>query len=229
VESYVLTEETNLLILSPGQRGFVFNGYQEEKVKRRDFMKTVLIGSGMVLLASKAYPLKFYPNVGPGKWAVLFGSRYGSTRDAAVWISEGMWGIAEVFDARENPDLSAFDNLIVGSGIYDGKVAPPLETFLTQNAAKISAKVRAVFVVCGAGGTESANRYLDMIAKLCGNNSVVKKSFPGRMTKRLFDAEVLKYMEEYYKKINRPFEDYDRLQRKDCLQFGEEILKKFSK
>jgi menaquinone-dependent protoporphyrinogen oxidase len=198
-------------------------------MKRRDFMKTVFIGGGFVLMASNAYPLKFYSNAGPGKWAVLFGSRYGSTRDAAVWISEGMGGIAEVFDARENPDLSAVDNLIVGSGIYNEKVASPLETLLTQKAAKISGKVRAVFVVCGVGGTEIANRYLDMISKLCGNNPLSKKSFPGRMTKRLFDAEVLKQMEEYYKKVNRPFEDYDHLQRKDCLQFGEEILKQFSK
>ena len=198
-------------------------------MKRRDFIKTVFIGGGFALMASNAYPLKFYSNAGPGKWAVLFGSRYGSTRDAAVWISEGMGGIAEVFDARENPDLSAFDNLIVGSGIYNEKVASPLETLLTQNAAKISGKVRAVFVVCGVGGTEIANRYLDMISKLCGNNPMLKKSFPGRMTKRLFDAEALKQMEEYYKKVNRPFEDYDYLQRKDCLQFGEEILKQFSK
>jgi len=198
-------------------------------MKRRDFMKAVFLGSGMVFLASKAYPLKFYPSPGPGKWAILFGSRYGSTRDAAVWISEGMGCIAEVFDARENPDLSVFDNLIVGSGIYDGKVAPPLETFLAQNSAKISGKVRAVFVVCGAGGTEMANQYLDTITKLCGSNPVVKKSFPGRMTKKLYDTEVLKHMEEYYKTVNSPFKDYDRLQRKDCLKFGEAILKQCSK
>jgi len=198
-------------------------------MKRRDFMKAVFLGSGIVFLASKAYPLKFYPNAGPGKWAILFGSLYGSTRDAAVWISEGMGGIAEVFDARENPDLSVFDNLIVGSGIYDGKVAPPLETFLAQNGAQISGKVRAIFVVCGAGGTEIANGYLDMITKLCGSNPVVKKSFPGRMTKKLYDTEVLKHMEEFYKSVNSPFKDYDRLQRKDCLQFGAAILKQCSK
>jgi menaquinone-dependent protoporphyrinogen IX oxidase len=193
-------------------------------------MKTFFIGGVVVALkASNAYPLKFYPNAGPGKWAILFGTRYGSTRDAAVWISEGMGGIAEVFDARENPDFSAFNNLIVGSGIYNGKVASPLEIFLTQNAAKISGKVRAVYIVCGEGATDHANRYLDTLSKLCGNNPLIKKVFPGRMTKRLFEAEVLKQMEEYYKKTKSPFDDYDRLQRKDCLQFGEEILRQFSK
>ena len=138
-----------------------------------------------------------------------------------------MGAVAEVFDARENPDLSLYDNLIVGSGIYNGRVAPPLETLLTQNGNRISGKVKAVFAVCGAAGTDHAKVYLDTIAKLCGSNPTVKKSFPGRMTKKLFDAATMKQMEDYYKKVNSPFEDYDRLQRKDCLQFGEEILKQF--
>ena len=197
-------------------------------MKRRAFVKTILLGGGFTLMTSKGYALKFYPNAGPGKWAVLFGSRYGSTRDAAFWISEGMGGIAEVFDARENPDLSPFDNLIIGSGVYVEKVAPALETFLTQNGAKIGGKVRALFVVCGAAGTPYANRYIDILAKLSGSNPPLKISFPGRMTKRLLEADTYKHMEEYSKKTNRPFEDNDRLQRKDCLQFGEEILKQFS-
>ncbi len=194
---------------------------------RRRFMKSVLIGGGTALLASEGYPLKFFPNPSKNKWAVLFGTRYGSNRDAAIWISEGMGAIADVFDARENPDLSSFDYLIVGSGIYGGRIAQPLEAFLGKNATSLSNKTKAVFVVCGAGGSDRANQYLDKLAELCGAKPVVKKSFSGRLTKRLLSAEDYKGLESYYQKGNRPFEDYDRLVRKDCLDFGEEILKQF--
>jgi hypothetical protein len=44
------------------------------------------------------------------------------------------------------------------------------------------------------------------------------------VTKRLLNAEDYKIEEEVFKKQGNPFEDYDRLQRKDCLKFGEEIL-----
>jgi len=194
-------------------------------MERRKFMKTVLLGAGITFLASEGYPLKFFPNPSKNKWAVLFGTRYGSNRDAAVWISEGMAAIADVFDARENPDLSSFDYLIIGSGIYGGKIAEPLESYISKNASLISSKTKAVFVVCGSGGTERANRALDELANLCGAKSVLKKSFPGRLTKRLLSPDDYKGLEGFYQRGNRPFEDYDNLKRKDCLDFGEEVLK----
>jgi len=195
-------------------------------MNRRKLLKSTIIGGVITLLISKGYSLKFFPKPSKKKWAILFGTRYGSNRDAAIWISEGMGAIADVFDARENPDLSSFDYIIVGSGIYYGKIAQPLELYLKKNSSIISNKVIAVFTVCGAGGTERANLYLEEIASLCKAKPILKRSFPGRITKRLLSKEDYKSLENYYKRMNRPFEDYDRLQRKDCLSFGEDILKR---
>src|SRR5512136_2970026 len=120
-------------------------------MNRRAFLKTVLVGGGLTVFAPKSYALKLFPSPGKQKWAILFGSRYGSTRDASLWISEGVGGIADAFDARENPDLSSFDNIIVGSGIYNGKIDQYLETYLTRNSALISNRIKALFIVCGGG------------------------------------------------------------------------------
>lgn len=90
---------------------------------RRMFFKAIGLASGAALFAaSNSHALQFYPHADKRKWAVLYGSRYGATRDAGIWISEGMGAIANVFDAREDPDLSQFDGVIVGSGIYSGKI-----------------------------------------------------------------------------------------------------------
>jgi menaquinone-dependent protoporphyrinogen IX oxidase len=196
-------------------------------MNRRKFFRSVALGGGAALMVSKGYALKFFPNPGKNKWAVVFGTRYGSNRDASIWISEGMGAIADVFDARENPDVSSFDFLVIGSGIYGGRIAQPLESFIKSNVSAISKKIQAVFVVCGGGGTERANQYLDQLAELCQAKPLQKKSFPGRLTKRLLSPEDFKGLEEFYKRSNRPFEDYDRLQRSDFLKFGEEILKTF--
>jgi len=190
---------------------------------RRAFLKTMLAGGGATLLSSNTYALKLFPNTSKQKWAVLFGSRYGSTRDASLWISEGMGWVADVFDARENPDLSSFDGIIVGSGIYMGKIDQPLEDYLAKNAAAFSKKIKALFVVCGAGENPRAQGYVDVLAKSCQTKPALTKVFPGRLTLKLLNAEDYKVQEDVAKRRNAAPEDYDRLQRKDCLKFGGDI------
>jgi menaquinone-dependent protoporphyrinogen IX oxidase len=193
---------------------------------RRTFLKTFVVGGGLIVFAPKSYALKLFPNTGNQKWAILFGSRYGSTRDASLWISEGMGGIADAFDARENPDLSSFDSIIVGSGIYMGKIDQHLETYLMRNSVLISNRIKALFIVCGAGNSPRAQAFLDVLAKSCQVKPPLTKIFSGRITKRLLSEEDYKIQEEVFKRRNEPFEDYDRLKRSDCLKFGEEILSK---
>jgi hypothetical protein len=193
---------------------------------RRTFLKTVVAAGGATLFASDTYALKLFPSPGKKKWAVLFGSRYGSTRDASLWISEGMGGIADAFDARENPDLSAFDAIVVGSGIYAGKIDPHLSAYLAKNAPAFSSRVKALFIVCGQGDTPTGRGFVEGLANSCGVTSGLTKVFPGRLTKRLLTPEDDKIEEAVAKKYKQPYEDYDRLQRKDCLKFGEEVLTK---
>ena len=193
---------------------------------RRTFLKTIVIGGGLTAFASNSEALKLFPKQGNQKWAILFGSRYGSTRDASLWISEGMGGIADAFDARENPDLSPFECLVVGSGIYRGKIDTNLANYLTKNASSISNKIKALFIVCGAGDSPRAQPFLEGLIKACQTQSALIKIFPGRITKKLLNEEDYKIEEEVFKRRNEPYEDYDRLKRSDCLKFGEEILGK---
>ena len=193
---------------------------------RRAFLKTVLVGGGLTVFASNSYALKLFPKPGKQKWAILFGSRYGSTRDASLWISEGMGGIADAFDARENPDLSSFESIIVGSGIYRGKIDTYLGDYLTKNSSLISSRIKALFVVCGAGDSPRSQAFIDVLAKSCQNKPPLIKIFPGRVTKRLLNEEDYKIEEEVFKRRNQPFEDYDQLRRIDCLKFGEEVVNK---
>jgi menaquinone-dependent protoporphyrinogen IX oxidase len=193
---------------------------------RRTFLKTVVIGGGLTAFASHSEALKLFPSPGKQKWAILFGSRYGSTRDASLWISEGLGGIADAFDARENPDLSSFESIAVGSGIYRGKIDTYLEDYLGKNSSLISTRIKALFVVCGAGDSPRAQAFVDVLAKACQTRPPLIKVLSGRITKKLLNEEDYKVEEEVFKRRNEPYEDYDRLKRSDCLKFGEEILGK---
>ena len=135
-----------------------------------------------------------------------------------------MGGIADVFDARESSDLSSFEYIAVGSGIYRGKIDTPLDNYLTKNSTLISNKIKTLFIVCGAGDSPRAQAFVEALIKACQTKPALITIFPGRITKRLLNEEDYKIEEEVFKRRNEPYEDYDRLKRSDCLKFGEEIL-----
>jgi menaquinone-dependent protoporphyrinogen IX oxidase len=200
-------------------------------MERRDFFKLGLAaGAGTIVLANNARALEYYPNPSDKKCAVLYGTWCGSSRDTAVWISEGMGGIADVFDVRENPDLKGFDHIIVGGSIRSGVTPQELQDYITKNKGSMKDKIRGLFAVCGNGekpvGPEQKTTLIDNhLAKLCEVSNIPSKVFNGRITKSLLDPKTRKMMEDMYPKFaGKPLEDYDLLKRTDCLAFGKEIL-----
>jgi menaquinone-dependent protoporphyrinogen IX oxidase len=165
--------------------------------------------------------LKYYPMPSEKRWAVVYGTWCGSSRDAAVWISEGMGGIADVFDVRENPDLKGFDRIIIGGSIRGGITSKALQEYITANKEWLGEKVRGFFAVCGnmrrPVGPQQTTTFIDNhLAKLCEIDNVPSKVFLGRITKSLMDPQTAKIMGN--------MEDYDNLKRSECMAFGREIL-----
>jgi len=200
-------------------------------MERREFFKLGLAaGVGAVTLTNSALALDYYPTPSGKKCAVLFGTWCGSSRDAAVWISEGMGGIADVFDVRENPDLKGFDHLVIGGSVRSMVTPKELQEYIAKNKGALKSKIRALFAICGngekpVGPAQKAALIDNHLAKLCEVGTLPSRVFNGRITKALLDPETRKMMEDMYPKIaGKPLEDYDLLKRSDCLAFGSEIL-----
>ncbi|HBE43669.1 MAG TPA: hypothetical protein DDW27_21230 [Bacteroidales bacterium] len=115
---------------------------------KRTFIKSGILGIFAFLLPKKARSLEYYPMPSDKKWAVLYCTGCGSARDAAIWISEGMDGIANVFDVRENPDLSQYDHIVIGGAIRGGKTSQELQDYVAGNKETLKRKIRGYFAVC---------------------------------------------------------------------------------
>jgi menaquinone-dependent protoporphyrinogen IX oxidase len=193
----------------------------EEHLNRRGFIRSGGAGLGAAWIAAgSARAMKYYPMPSDKKWAVLYGTWCGSSRDAAAWISEGMGGIADVFDVREKPDLSGFDHVVVGGSIRMGAVSAELQAYLTAERDRLRDRVRGIFAVCGnmgrpVGPEQTAALIDNHLAKLCGRGNVPSRVFLGRVTKSLMDPQTAKMMSA--------FDDYDNLKRPECMAFGKEI------
>jgi len=200
-------------------------------MERRDFFKMGLAaGVSTIALTNDTWALDYYPMPSDKKCAVIFGTWCGSSRDAAIWISEGMGGIADVFDVRESPDLKAFDHIVLGGSIRSGATPQELQDYILKNKESLKTKVRGLFAVCGNGerpvGPQQKSMYIDNhLTELCEVSNIPSKVFNGRITKSLLDPETRKMMEDMYPNLaGKPLEDYDLLKRTDCLALGKEVL-----
>ena len=190
---------------------------------KRTFFKTSLLSVGGIMLSQKLAALEFYPANSEKKWAVLYGTWCGSSRDASVWISEGMDGIAQVFDVRENPDLSKFDHIIIGGSIRAGKVPDLLQEYIKKNGVALKGKIRGLFAVCGnmmkpAGPQQTVDLIDNHLAKICSVSNLPSKVFLGRVTYGLLDEESRKMLKGF------KMPEYDNLKRTECMAFGKEVL-----
>ena len=203
-------------------------------MERRTFLNIGAVGLGSLAAAA---PLRAQfipmPSKSKDKWAVVFATWYGTSRDAAVWISEGMGGIAEVYDVRKPPaDIAAYDHLVFGSSIQAFNIHPEMRKYLEANSAKIKGKVRGLFAVCGnlrnMPGPQQVEQYIDKIlAGLAGAGSSVPRSvFGGRITKAIWEPKVYEENMASYKQFGVPEGDFDNLKREDCMKLGAEILAK---
>jgi Flavodoxin domain len=153
-------------------------GRRKYTVERREFFKFgIAAGAATLTTTSGSWALDYYPMPSGKKCAVIFGTWCGSSRDAAVWISEGMDGIADVFDVRENPDPSKYDHIILGGSIRSGATRQELQDYIKKNKGTLKNRVRALFAVCGNGekpvGPEQKSSLIDNhLAKICETGTV---------------------------------------------------------
>jgi menaquinone-dependent protoporphyrinogen IX oxidase len=193
-------------------------------MKKRDFLKTGVLGIGAMALTRKANALEYYPRDSDKKWAVLYATWCGSSRDAAVWISEGMDGIANVFDVREKAGLRGYDHLVIGGSIRGGQTSPQLQEYLKENRDWLGGKVRGLFAVCGnmmqpVGPEQTENFITNHLAVLSGAGEVPSRVFLGRITFGLMEPDIREQMQSMPN-----IREYDNLKRTECMAFGKEVL-----
>jgi len=192
-------------------------------MNKRTFFKTGLLGLSGLMCSKTAFPLEYYPASSDKKWAILYATWCGSTRDAALWISEGMDGIANVFDVRENPDLSGYDHIVIGGAIRAGVTSQLLQNYLVTNSETLKSKIKGYFAVCGnmmqPVGPEQTTAFIDNhLAKICGVNNLPSKVLLGRVTWGLMEPDVREQMQSF-----PGIKEYDNLKRPECMEFGKEV------
>jgi hypothetical protein len=215
-------------------------------MQRRTFINLGLAGLGTSLAMASPVP-QFIPKPSTKKWAILFATWYGTARDASIWISEGMGGIATVIDIRQvpgainqnldtvrqqHPDLfdirqsafdpSTYDYLVIGTAIRSFTGHPTLEAYLKNNVNQLQGKIRGYFAVCRnmgvTPGPAQITSYIDnYLANICKTSASLPRNVFGGRITRAL-------MSSADLSSIGSTADCDNLKRSECIQLGKDIL-----
>ena len=159
------------------------------------------------------------------KIAIIYASKHGTTEKVAVSIAEKLSKNNEVelitIKKNENPDVSGFGTVILGSSIYAGKASGKMQSFCTKNEQVLLQKKLGLFV-CGMEPSrakrqkELADAYPEVLSK-----SAVATGFLGGE----FKFEEMNFFERFIiKRISKTNESVSRIDEHAMEVFVEKMI-----
>ena len=87
------------------------------------------------------------------KALVVYGTRHGSAREAAITVSDDLQERGYAVDVRPaekamDIDLSPYDSVVIGSSIYWARLTPATVAFMRKHQEALSKKSFSLFTVC---------------------------------------------------------------------------------
>lgn len=166
---------------------------------------------------------------------VVFASRYGSTKDVARAVADGLG--AELVNVLDHPDIEPYDLIVLGSPIYSGTYLPAMQRFLRHNKELLAQKKVAAFITAAADmqvqvgltGEEderlfTQQDFADGLARLSGGHVIASRGFGGRLVVDKLDGPDRAALEWlYHYLMHKPLEGFDLLDPAAAYRWGEDL------
>jgi len=117
------------------------------------------------------------------KVLIVFSGKYGSSQMYANRLVHAFGDGSQAVDAKQakKTDLKEWDNIIVGGGVYMGKIPRSLKSFLKKGLKTLKNKKIGLFVCCASKAEDShITEYFEKnFPSELVEKAVVKSAFPG--------------------------------------------------
>ena len=202
---------------------------QNKENSRRDFIKYSLTA---LLALNYGCSIKGFLGSDKNRVALIYGTKYGATKDTAAWIKKGAGNTVDLLNIENltfNKALADYDLFILGSGVWIDGIHRRLKEFLSSNSISLKRKVIASFVVCGSrytteGGRRRIKRYLDQIHTPLGYKPALSNYFGGRVIVEKLTEEDREALTRFYEKyLKKELKSWDRTDEKKALLYGEKL------
>jgi menaquinone-dependent protoporphyrinogen oxidase len=149
------------------------------------------------------------------KTVIVYSGKYGSTQRIAEMLKSKLGQNTDLIDltSEKKPDISSYDRIIIGSGIYAGQIRRQVRTFCRKNLELLKTKNIAFFLCCMENKPDEISSYfkknfpesLLTIAKAYRRfpGALVRQQKENFMVRSMFDT-----MEKTNKERNEPVEQW---------------------
>ena len=163
---------------------------------------------------------------------LLYGTKYGATRDTAQWIADGLQRPVELVDIRDsgNPDgYGEKARFILGSAVFTEGPMRTMCDYIREHASVLNGRVVATFVVCGSSpdsekGQARIASYLSQLNAPLRPAPTLSRAFGGRlMVAKLTDEDRDALTRYYAIARQQPLADWDRTDPRIAAQFADQL------
>ena len=202
---------------------------------RRDFLLSIAVALASASAYSFGEGLKPLLLKASDKTAILYGTRYGASKDTAMWIAKGIGSQVDVLNIEElnfSQILKKYDKFIIGSGIWIDGPHKRLTKLLSEHSTEMEAKIVASFIVCGTRGDNEAGRariagYFERLHKPLQKAPLAQEQFGGRLIIEKLSEKDRKLLDNFYTNVlKKEFKSWDRTNPKGAEKFGSTLLLK---
>jgi menaquinone-dependent protoporphyrinogen IX oxidase len=169
------------------------------------------------------------------KCLVLYGTKYGSTREVALVIADVLK--ADIADVANQPDIGSYDVVVLGSPVYAGDYLDSVVQFIKANEGAFRGRKVGAFITAAADmewdpgltGEEdellfTQQDYADGLAKITGGEVLAAKGFGGRLLPDQLDDYDRKMLGWFYQHLMKEkLKGFDLIDLETVRQWAEEL------
>ncbi|MDR3594948.1 flavodoxin domain-containing protein [Clostridium sp.] len=114
------------------------------------------------------------------KTLIVYGTKHGSAEKCCKLLKNKISGEVITINIKiENvPDLSTFDNVIIGGSIYAGQIQKEIKNFCLKNIETLKSKRVGLFI-CGLSGDKFEEQLNNAFPKELASCAIAKEFFGG--------------------------------------------------
>lgn len=145
------------------------------------------------------------------KTLIIYGTKHGFAEKCAELLKGKLQGEVTVVNVSKGnvPDISLFDNIIVGGSIYMGQIQKEVKSFCSKNLNLLKDKRVGIFI-CGMNSKDFDEQLNNSFPELLLANAIAKEHFGGEVIFRninFFERFIMKKVGKIDKDTSRISEE----------------------